>query len=82
VHKVALPCELTPDLLPQRVSVLGERVAHLLAQSVKLLRQMLFAGVERGLEIVPRRLLGPEGEDAQQCSGQGSLLVRRKPGGA
>jgi predicted ATPase len=62
--------------------VLSERVAHLLAQRAKLLRQMLFARVRRGLEIIPRRLLGPEGEDAQQCSGQGSLLVRRKPGGA
>jgi hypothetical protein len=62
--------------------VLDECAAHLLAQRVKLPRQMLFACVQRGLEIVPRRLLGPEGEDAQQCCGQGSLLVLRKPGGA
>jgi hypothetical protein len=71
--------ELAPEFLPQRIGVLGDLTAYLLAHGVELLRQTLFPSVQSRLQIAPRCLLGPEGEDAQQRSGQGGLLVFRKP---
>ena len=72
--------KLALEFLPQRVGVLDDLTAYLFAQGVELLRQTLFPGVQLRLEIPPRGLLGPEGEDAQQRRGQRGLLVRRKPG--
>ncbi len=80
VEEVGMAGELALEFLPQGVGVLRDLAAYLLAQGVELLPQTLFPGVQLRLQIPPRCLLGPEGEDAQERGSEGSLLVRRKPG--
>jgi len=60
--------------------VLGDLAAYLLTPGVELLPQTLFPSVQRRLQITPRGLLGPEGENAQERAGQDGLLILRKPG--
>jgi len=80
VEEVGRAGERALEFLPQGVGVLSDLSAYLFAQGVELLRQTLFPSVQLRLQIAPRGLLGPEGKDAQECGGEGSLLVRRKPG--
>jgi hypothetical protein len=70
--------DLSAQVLPEGVGVVPDVPAQVCMPGVELLRQGLLLGVD----IVPRRLLGPEGQDAQQRGRQGGLLVVGKPGGA
>jgi hypothetical protein len=79
VNEAGLPGELTADLFTQGIGVLGDLAAYLLAPGVELLRQTLLPGMQSRLHIPPCRLLGPEGEDAQERRGQRGLLALRKP---
>jgi hypothetical protein len=94
VEQVRLLRERAAQILAQRVGVLPDLTAYVLAYGVgmvpdltayvfmpcvELLRQALRQGLMLGVQISPGGLLGPEGEDAQECRGQRRLLVLRKP---
>jgi len=64
VEEVGMAGELALEFLTQGVGMLGDLAAYLRAQGVELLRQTLLAGVQLRLQITPRCLLGPKGEDA------------------
>jgi hypothetical protein len=64
VEEVGMAGEFALEFLTQGVGVLGDLAAYLCAQGVELLRQTLLPGVQLRLQITPRCLLGPEGEDA------------------
>src|SRR5262249_52177970 len=80
MDEVGLASERASHVLTQRVGVLGNVTTEILAQRVELLRKTLFHGVQRGLQVAPRRLLRPEGEDTQERGGQDGLVLLREPG--
>jgi hypothetical protein len=71
--------DLTAHVLTYGIGMVPDLTAHVFMPCVELLRQALRQGLMFGVQIPPRGLLGPEGEDAQERGGQRGLLVCRKP---